>query len=119
MNWIYFGLALSIVLNVFLVLYLRALLSKFTTYSEGISDLQYNLNGYESHLKAIYSMDTFFGEPILQNLLEHTKIINSSVKEYVEIFLIDDEQIDEAFKWSDQLSEEETEEEVAEETEAA
>jgi len=110
-NWIYFGLALSIVLNVFLVLYLRAVLSKFTDYSEGISDLQYNLNGYEAHLKAIYSMDTFFGEPILQNLLEHTKIINTSVKEYVEIFLIDEGQIDQTFEWSDQLSEEETTEE--------
>ena len=112
MNWVYFGLALSVVLNIFLVLYLRAVLSKFTDYSEGISDLQYNLNGYESHLKAVYSMDTFFGEPILQNLLEHTQIINTNVKEYVEIFLIDEEQIDEAFEWSSQAAEEETDEET-------
>ena len=115
MNWIYFGLALSVALNAFLLFYLRAVLGKFTAYSEGISDLQYNLNGYESHLKAIYSMDTFFGEPILQNLLEHTQMINASVKEYVEIFLIDEGQIDEPFEWSRQLPEEEN----AEETEIA
>ena len=38
---------------------------------------------YETHLNDVYGKDTFYGDPTLESLLEHTNRIADQIQEYV------------------------------------
>ena len=47
-----------------------------------MDDLFGELDGYTMHIENVHSLETFYGEPVLQNLMNHSK----DVVQYVDDF---------------------------------
>ena len=75
-------LALSFTVNIVLCWYMFRLLRKFLFLSDNIDDLFDQLDGYTSHIENVHSLETFYGEPVLQNLMNHSK----EVVDYIDDF---------------------------------
>ena len=78
-------LVFSIAINIVLGWYIFKLLRKFLFLSDNIDDLFDQLDGYTLHLENVHSLETFYGEPVLQNLMNHSK----EVVDYVDDFRSD------------------------------
>ena len=81
-------LVLSVGLNVFLVVYLRWILKKLAFLSENIGDLLSSMNSFSKHVESIHNLETFYGEPVLKNLIEHSKQIVQDIEVYEEIYTL-------------------------------
>jgi hypothetical protein len=75
-------LTLSVAINVVLGWYLFRLLKRFLFLSDNLDDLFDQLDGYTLHIENVHSLETFYGEPVLQNLMNHSK----EVVDYVDDF---------------------------------
>jgi hypothetical protein len=75
-------LALSIVLNVGLLLYARAAIVRIVSVSEELGDLQRMVNSFAGHLKAVYELDSFYGDETLHGLLEHAISFNEQMETF-------------------------------------
>ncbi len=72
-------LTLSIILNVGLIAYTRAVVVKLLTISEELGDLQQMINAFTGHLSAVYELDSFYGDETLRGLLEHAISFNEQM----------------------------------------
>ena len=116
--WLSLLLFFSAAGNVFLAWYLRRLLSKFVFISENLSDLVSLISNYTEHLKRVYEMEMFYGEPVLEHLIAHTRDLKEILKDYEDVYSIaipledlnEEEYFDEN---SDETTETKTEEEEA------
>tara|TARA_R110000824_G_scaffold148541_3_gene318393 strand:+ start:263 stop:604 length:342 start_codon:yes stop_codon:yes gene_type:complete len=106
-------LVVSIILNVFLFLYLRWLLKNFTFLSESMQSLLESADAFSSHLSAVYELETFYGDETLQNLLTHARQVVEEIGVYKDIYTIagDEEQLEDLFNETGTTEDEETEEE--------
>jgi hypothetical protein len=75
-------LCISISINVLLGWYLFKLLKRFLFLSDNLDDLFVQLDGYTLHIENVHSLETFYGEPVLQNLMNHSK----EVVDYIDDF---------------------------------
>ena len=75
-------LTVSVAINVVLGWYLFRLLKRFLFLSDNLDDLFEQLDGYTLHIENVHSLETFYGEPVLQNLMNHSK----EVVDYVDDF---------------------------------
>ena len=75
-------LALSIVLNVGLLLYARAAIIRIVSVSEELGDLQRMVDSFARHLKAVYELDSFYGDETLRGLLEHAISFNEQMETF-------------------------------------
>lgn len=75
-------LTLSIAINIVLGWYLFRLLKRFLFLSDNLDDLFDQLDGYTLHIENVHSLETFYGEPVLQNLMNHSK----EVVDYIDDF---------------------------------
>jgi hypothetical protein len=75
-------LLLSITLNILLGWYMFKLLRRFLFFSDNFDDLFDQLDGYTDHVANVHNLETFYGEPVLQNLMNHSK----NVVEYIDDF---------------------------------
>jgi len=103
-------LTFSIIFNVGLFLYTRAALIRLLSVSEELGDLQEMVNSFARHLKDVYEMDMFYGEPILMELVDKTRLIREEIERFEEIYVLttDIEAIEEDFE-NDTTTEEEEE----------
>jgi len=99
-------LIISVILNVLLVWYILKVLKKLLFISNNIADLLYAINGFSDRLKDVHEMEMFYGEPILQNLIKHSREVIDHIQNYSEIYELASEDIE---------TEEEKEEEEEEE----
>lgn len=79
-------LIFSIILNIALVCYVIFLLKKLLFVSDNINDLMEALNSFSEHISAIYNLETFYGEPILEKLVLHSKDVLESIREHHEAY---------------------------------
>ena len=107
------ALSASVILNIFLFLYLRWLLSNFTFLSENIYNLLESAETFSNHLSAVYELETFYGDETLQNLLTHAKQVVKEIKVYKDIYTItnDEDKLGDLFNDTEEGEEEGTEEE--------
>jgi hypothetical protein len=75
-------LIFSFVINIAMSWYIFKLLKKFLFLSDNLDDLFDQLDGYTLHIENVHSLETFYGEPVLQNLMNHSK----EVVEYIDDF---------------------------------
>ena len=95
-------LALSITINILLGWYMIRLLKRFLFLSDNLDDLFDQIDGYTMHIENVHSLETFYGEPVLQNLMNHSKEVVEYVDDFRNIFddtkdtleLDEDEEID-------------------------
>ncbi len=79
---LYIVLAFSIVLNAMMGWYVYRLLRKFLFLSDNLDDLFDQLDGYTLHIENVHSLETFYGEPVLQNLMNHSKQVVDFVDDF-------------------------------------
>ena len=87
-------LGISIIINGFAVWYIRELLVRFRFYSENTGQLFINLQEYTDHLERVNQMEVYFGDPTIQGLLEHSRDVTVTVAEYLDIFSLEEEDLD-------------------------
>ena len=120
-GWIIASIALltiSIVLNIFLVSYIRLAIARVFVISETSAEIFTRLNSFEEHLRAVYGLPTFYEDETLSGLLDHAKSLSEYLYQFdgLHSFTQPDliEQLEEA---SIELQEKHDQEEAAEEKE--
>ena len=76
----------SLLLNVLLIWYVIKLLKKFYFISENLSDLFLTIKAFRVFVSSLYRMDSYHGEPIIQELLVRIREVNEEVDVFREIF---------------------------------
>jgi hypothetical protein len=88
----------SACLNVFLMWYLAKLLKKFMFVSSNLADLYFTTRAFEIFIKTLYTMNSYHGDPILEELVFKTKIVLAEVENFREVFEHTlDEELEEEF----------------------
>lgn len=77
---------LSLLLNIGLGWYVVKILKKFMFISENISDLYLTTKAFRVFVKNMYSMDSYHGEPMIQELMLRIKEVNEEVENFREVF---------------------------------
>ena len=76
----------SAALNIFFVFYLRWLLKNFTFLSENTRNLFETAENFSNHLKAVYELETFYGDETLKVLLDHAISFNNQLDTFEYIY---------------------------------
>ena len=84
--FIHIVLITSLILNAFLGWYVSRILQKFVFISDNMSDLFLTTKAFHVFVKSMYSMDSFHGEPIIQELVLRIKEVNEEMSNFREIF---------------------------------
>ena len=79
-------LTFSVILNIALIWYILYLLRKLLFVSDNIDDLLESLSQFADHLKNIYDLETFYGEPVLEKLVAHSKDVLDKIEEHHEAY---------------------------------
>ena len=88
-------MTVSILVNVLLIWYITSLLKKFLFITNNVEDLSNSLVGLADHLENVHSLETFYGEPVLQNLLKHTREVVEDIGHYRSIYEVEEVEEDE------------------------
>tara|TARA_Y100000034_G_scaffold7157_1_gene7948 strand:+ start:1826 stop:2152 length:327 start_codon:yes stop_codon:yes gene_type:complete len=83
---LYVIVSISAILNGLLVWYLIKLLRKFLFISETIADLYLTARAFQVFAKSMYSMDTYHGEPMIQELIVRMKEVNLEIENFRDVF---------------------------------
>ena len=84
--FIYIVLIISLILNALLGWYISRILQKLMFISDNMSDLFLTTKAFHVFVKNMYSMDSFHGEPIIQELVLRIKEVNEEMSNFREIF---------------------------------
>jgi hypothetical protein len=87
--------AISILLNCFLIWYIREILTKLLFVSENQQNLSETLSSFSNHLNTIYELETFYGDETLAALIEHMKQVTEEIEEYESIYTLVEEEEEE------------------------
>ena len=79
-------LIFSVILNIALIWYILYLLRKLLFVSDNIDDLLESVSQFADHLKNIYDLETFYGEPVLEKLVAHSKDVLDKIEEHHEAY---------------------------------
>jgi len=83
---LYIIISASIILNLLLFWYVIRLLRKFLFISETISDLYLTTRSFQVFARSLYSMDTYHGEPMIQELVFKIKEVIEEVENFRDVF---------------------------------
>lgn len=86
MMQIYLLLAGSAALNGLLIWYLTKLLRKFVFISENLADLFLTTKAFQVFLSSMYSMDSYHGEPMIQELITRVGDMGAELELFRDIF---------------------------------
>tara|TARA_R100000995_G_C3443910_1_gene104703 strand:- start:224 stop:550 length:327 start_codon:yes stop_codon:yes gene_type:complete len=84
--WFYSIFAISVLLNILLCWYLLRVLRKFFFISENMSDLMLTTKAFYVFVKTLYSMDSYHGEPFIQELVARIKEVIDEIEKFRDIF---------------------------------
>ena len=77
---------ISLGINGLLAWYVIQILRKLLYTSDNIGDLYIVCRTYESFIQQIYEMDMFYGEPVLEELIQRTKLVRMEIEKFQEIY---------------------------------
>jgi len=81
-------LLLSITINGLLFWYTRKLLEKLSVFTEGVIEFRTKLQELAAHLESVHQLQMFYGEPVLQRLIQHMKLTVIEIKMFSDSFII-------------------------------
>ena len=84
--FIYIALVTSLIINALLAWYAIRILQKFVFISDNMSDLFLTVKAFQVFVKDMYSMDSYHGEPIIQELVLRIREVNDEISNFREIF---------------------------------
>ena len=76
----------SLLLNIGLGWYVVKMLRKFMFISENISDLYLTTKAFHIFVKNMYSMDSYHGEPMIQELMLRINEVNTEIENFRDVF---------------------------------
>ena len=82
---IYFAYLLVFTLTaivLLLVWYCKQLISRIHAIVDDVADLRSISTAYTAHLKQVYELETFYGDPTLSELLRHSKQIDKTLRTF-------------------------------------
>ena len=79
-------LIISATVNLLLVWYVAKLLKKFYFISENLADLFLTTKAFQVFVKSMYSMESYHGEPIIENLVLRTREVRDEIEHFRDIF---------------------------------
>jgi hypothetical protein len=71
---------------VILSLYIRNVLSKLLLNLYNMDELLQSLSNYQLSVQGIHEMEMFYGEPVLETLIQNTKGIIATINKYKKIY---------------------------------
>ena len=74
--WLTLALGVSLLLNGVFYWLVREQSARLSNIADNSSDLLAMLSGFRNHLKAVYSLDTFYGDETLQALMDHATTLS-------------------------------------------
>ena len=86
--WLGMALILSLIANGFAFWYISKILKKFLFISENLSDLVEIITTFRNHIKSIYSLEMYYGDETMQNLISHAVSLVELLEEYEDIYSI-------------------------------
>ena len=89
--WLMIALFVSVAINVFLIWFAREQSTRVTYVSQNIGDLVELISSYRDHLKAIYQLDTYYGDDNIKFLFDHTRSLIAIIEqEYSDVTSLTD-----------------------------
>tara|TARA_R110000824_G_scaffold55540_2_gene152922 strand:- start:374 stop:787 length:414 start_codon:yes stop_codon:yes gene_type:complete len=85
------ALALSFLVNVFLIWYARNASSRLTVVASNIDEIMTVLSNFENHLETIYEMETYYGDETLYAILRHAKAMADFLSGFTDIYELAEE----------------------------
>jgi hypothetical protein len=79
--WLGIALTLSALINVVFFWLLREQSFRLSVIADNSSDLIEIIKSFRGHVKAVYSLDAFYGDETLEGLLEHARALNLLLEE--------------------------------------
>jgi hypothetical protein len=93
---LYLILTFSLIANALLAWYVIKLLRKFLFVSETIADLYLTAKAFRIFAMSMYGMDSYHGEPMIQELIAKIKEVNNEIENFRDVFEYSlDEEIEE------------------------
>tara|TARA_R110002110_G_scaffold57943_1_gene164975 strand:- start:197 stop:520 length:324 start_codon:yes stop_codon:yes gene_type:complete len=83
---IYLLLGAAGLINVLLIWYIVKILRKFVFISENIADLFLTTKAFQVFLSSMYSMDSYHGEPMVQELMTRLADMGAELEKFRDIF---------------------------------
>jgi len=111
--------ALSVMLNIGVFAYARAVVARLLFVSGELGDLQDMINNFANHLKAVYDLESFYGDDTLKHLLHHAISFNEQLETFEHIYTLTEEEREEMIADKKTAEETEIEEIYDEETSSA
>lgn len=69
--WLAGALLISVLFNILLLWFAKEQTRELTTIADNAEDLVAMIEGFSKHLKAVYSLDAFYGDETLKALMDH------------------------------------------------
>lgn len=88
-------IALLVTTNIILIWYVKRLLNIISDTTEGIKDMKEALSAFSEHLQVVYKQETYYGEPTIERLIKHSKILIQEIDQFIKVFLVSSPQIQE------------------------
>ena len=79
--WLAIALAISALLNVVFFWLLREQSSRLSIVADNSSDLIELISSFRDHVKAVYSLDSFYGDETLEGLMAHSRSLTILLEE--------------------------------------
>lgn len=99
-----FLLYVSVVINVLLVWFSFRMLNTTSLAEKEMSTLFEKLEQFTEHVEELHSMEMFYGEPVLQDLIDHSRRLVNDMVDYQEKFY-DYETVEEEYASDEETSE--------------
>jgi len=92
----------SVVVNILFVWYIAQLLRRFLSFQEGLDAFALKLEEYETHVEVVNSLERFYGDETLGNLLRHSKAIAKESKQFIAVLGEDEEDEEEEEEYGEE-----------------
>ena len=79
--WLGFALAISVFINVVFFWLLREQSSRLSIVADNSSDLIELISSFRDHVRAVYSLDSFYGDETLEALMAHSRSLTAILEE--------------------------------------
>lgn len=90
--WFWLFIA-SVVINLFMLLYVRWLLSSLAIINTDIANVSEIIKDFSSHLSQVHEMEMFYGDETLKSLIDHSNILMETLKD-IDLLLEETEEIE-------------------------
>ena len=84
-------LAVSIILNIGLFVYTRAVVVRLLSIAEELWDLQQMIDSFAEHINQVYELEMFYGDQTLESLLNHAISFNEQLETFEFIYSLTEE----------------------------